>query len=117
MMFRFVTDENFDNRIIRGLLRLKPNLDIVRVQDAGLLGFDDPTILEWAFQQNRILLTHDVSTITKNAYNRINEEKGMAGVLEAKRTAPLQPVIESLMTIIECSNQEEYINQIVYLPF
>ncbi len=26
---------------------------------------DDPTALEWAAKENRILLTHDVSTITK----------------------------------------------------
>jgi len=35
-MLRFAVDEDFDNRIIRGLLRLLPTLDIVRVQDAGL---------------------------------------------------------------------------------
>ena len=35
-MLRLATDEDFNNRILRGLLRRKPNLDIVRVQDAGL---------------------------------------------------------------------------------
>ncbi len=29
-------DENFNNDIIRGLLRRKPDLDIVRIQDVGL---------------------------------------------------------------------------------
>jgi len=41
-------DENSNNDIVRGLLRRKPDLDIVRIQDAGLSGADDPTVLEWA---------------------------------------------------------------------
>jgi hypothetical protein len=45
-MLFLIADENFNNAIVRGLLRLKPNLDIVRVQDVGLSGADDPTILE-----------------------------------------------------------------------
>lgn len=35
-MLRLATDEDFNNRILRGLLRRRPGLDIVRVQDAGL---------------------------------------------------------------------------------
>ena len=55
---KFLADENFDNNIIRGLLRRQPNIDIIRVQDVGLSGRDDPTVLEWAAQEQRILLTH-----------------------------------------------------------
>jgi len=51
-MLRLAADENFNNDIVRGLLRRKPDLDIVRVQDVGLSGADDPTILEWAAQKD-----------------------------------------------------------------
>ncbi len=37
-MLPIATDEDFNNRILRGLLRRKPDPDIVRVQDAGLIG-------------------------------------------------------------------------------
>lgn len=70
-MLRLVADENFNGDIVRGLLRRKPDLDIVRVQDVGLSGADDPAILEWATREQRVLLTHDVSTITRYAYERI----------------------------------------------
>jgi predicted nuclease of predicted toxin-antitoxin system len=53
---KFLADENFDNKIVRGILRRNP---------------DDPTVLAWAAQENRILLTHDVATITHYAYERI----------------------------------------------
>jgi hypothetical protein len=41
-VLRLAADENFNRDIVRGLLRRKPDLDIVRVQDAGLAGADDP---------------------------------------------------------------------------
>lgn len=47
-MVRFLADENFNNQIVRGILRRNPNVDIVRVQDMGLSETDDPTVLEWA---------------------------------------------------------------------
>ncbi len=54
-MIKLLADENFDNTIVRGLFRRRSNLDIVRVQDVGLSGKDDPTILAWAAQEERIL--------------------------------------------------------------
>jgi hypothetical protein len=37
-MLRYLADENFNNNIVRGLLRRQPDLDIIRVQDADLSG-------------------------------------------------------------------------------
>jgi predicted nuclease of predicted toxin-antitoxin system len=61
-MALFLADENFNNQIVRGVLRQSPDIDIVRVQDVGLSGADDPDILAWAAQERRIVLTHDVAT-------------------------------------------------------
>ena len=55
---------------MRGLLRRRPEIDIVTVQDAGLSGIDDPSLLEWAAREGRILLTHDMTTMTHHAYER-----------------------------------------------
>jgi predicted nuclease of predicted toxin-antitoxin system len=60
---RLLTDENFNGSILRGLIKRLPKLDVVRIQDVGLIHADDPTILEWAANEQRILLTHDVATI------------------------------------------------------
>ncbi len=68
---RWVADENFNNDILHGLRRRHPEIDIVRIQDVGLSGIDDPTLLEWAAQEGRGLLTHDAATITDYAYERI----------------------------------------------
>ena len=41
-MLMLAADENFNNNIVRGLFRRNPQLDIVRIQDVGLSGADDP---------------------------------------------------------------------------
>ena len=44
-MIGLAFDENFNNDVIRGLVRRNPRLDLVRVQDVGLRTLDDPTCL------------------------------------------------------------------------
>ena len=80
-MIKLLADENLDNTIIRGLLRRNPDIGIVRVQDIDLSGEDDPIVLEWAADKGRILLTHDVATITRYAYERVANNLAMPGVL------------------------------------
>jgi predicted nuclease of predicted toxin-antitoxin system len=76
-MLLLVSDENFNNDIVRGLLRRKPDLDIIRVQDVGLRSQDDLTILEWAAQERRVVLTHDAATMTYFAYERVRAGKSI----------------------------------------
>jgi len=115
-MLKLAADENFNNDIIRGLLRRKPNLDIVRIQDAGLSGADDPTVLEWAAQQGRILLTHDVKTISRYAYKRIDADLPMPGVFEVSRRVPIGVAIEDILLLAEYSHEGEWEGQVRYLP-
>jgi len=115
-MLRLAADENFNNRIVRGLWRRAPALDIVRVQDSGLSGADDPTVLEWAAQEGRILLTHDVSTLTHYAYARVTAGKSMPGIFEVPRAVPIGIAIEDILLLAECSLDGEWEGQTRYLP-
>ena len=115
-MLRFAADENLNYNIVRGLLRCKSDLNIIHIQDVGLSGKDDATVLEWAAQENRILLTHDVTTITKYAYERLNKGLPMPGVFEIKMDSPLGEIIYDLVLLAEYSYENEWVDQIVYLP-
>jgi predicted nuclease of predicted toxin-antitoxin system len=64
-------DENFDHHILRALLRRLPELDFRLVQSQGLEGVDDRVVLAWAASQNRVLVTHDVRTVTRYAHERV----------------------------------------------
>ncbi|GAB4544605.1 MAG: hypothetical protein Kow0063_38360 [Anaerolineae bacterium] len=113
-MLLLAADENFNNDIIRGLLRRKPDLDIVRIQDVGLSGADAPTVLEWAAQEGRALLTHDVSTITHYAYERIRAGKSMPGVFEVSRNVSIRVAIEDILLLAECSLSDEWKGHGIY---
>lgn len=115
-MLRFAADENFNNDIVRGLRRRKPNLDIVRVQEAGLSGAVDTDVLEWAAREGRVLLTHDVSTMTRYAYERVEAGLAMPGVLQVSRDDSLTLVIEDILLIADCSIDGEWEDQVRYLP-
>jgi hypothetical protein len=115
-MLPLLADENFNNEIVRGKRRRNPEVDLVCVQDVGLAGADDPTILEWAAEQGRILLTHDVSTMTRFAYDRVRAGQRMAGVFEVAREVPIGAAIEELLLIAECSVEGEWEGQVRYLP-
>ena len=115
-MLKLLADENFDNTIIRGLVRRKADIDIVRVQDVDLSGADDPTILAWAAQESRVLLTHDVATITRYAYERVTEGQSMPGVIEVSLEAAIGQVIEDILLLLECSLEGELEGQVQYIP-
>ncbi len=113
---RFLTDENFNGDILRGLVRRLPKLDIVRVQDVGLRNTDDPEILEWAAREKRVLLTHDVATITMYAYERIDRGLPMTGVIEVIATDSIGKILDDLEILILCANPEDYENQVLFVP-
>ena len=115
-MLRFAADENFNNDLVRGLQRRRPDLDIVRVRDAGLAGADDPTVLEWAAQEARVLLTHDVTTLTHYAYARVEANQPMPGVFCVSRSVPAGRAIEDILLLAECSLPGEWEDQVRYLP-
>lgn len=83
---RFATDENFDGRLLSGLRLRLPQLDIVRVQDTDMFQADDPDLLAWLAQEDRILLTHDVQTMPGFVYDRVREGLPVPGVVVVRRS-------------------------------
>jgi predicted nuclease of predicted toxin-antitoxin system len=75
----FLADENLRRKIISGLLRRNPFVDVVRAQDAGLTGAEDRILLEWAARHDRVRLTHDVQTLVGFAWEFVRLGKPMAG--------------------------------------
>jgi predicted nuclease of predicted toxin-antitoxin system len=62
-MLRLLIDQNFNQRILRGLVERIPELDAVTAQGVGLSEAPDSELLSWAAAQGRILLIHDLQTI------------------------------------------------------
>lgn len=81
-------DENFDNDILRGVFRRLPKADLIRVQDSGLAGHDDASVLDYAAKSCRVLITHDLSTMTPFALSRIERGLRMPGLFSTASGRP-----------------------------
>lgn len=115
-MLLLATDEDFHGKILRGLLRREPALDIIRVQDSGISGNIDPIVLEWAASEGRIPLTHDRSTIPGFAYDRVDRGQSMPGVFVVHRRATFSRLIDDILLLATCSEQEEWNNRVIHIP-
>ncbi len=115
-MLRLLSDENFNGNILRGLFLRQPNLDLLRVQDVDLQEADDPTILEWAAINNRILLTHDRATMPDFAYDRLLKSQDMAGMFVVNDRMSFSEAIDELLLLVDVTEQLEWESKILYLP-
>jgi predicted nuclease of predicted toxin-antitoxin system len=115
-MLRLLSDENFNGDVVRGLFLRQPTLDLLRVQDVGLRKVDDPAILDWAASNGRILLTHDRATMPDFAYERLSQGQQMSGLFVINDRMPVRQVIDELLLLNDCSEQDEWKGIVLYLP-
>lgn len=110
------TDENFDGRVVRGLFRILPDLDLVRVQDTPVAEAGDDIVLDWAAREGRLRLTHDVGTMTAAAWARVRAGLPMPGLIEVSSEHPIGQTIEDIHLIVVASRPGEHEGQVLFLP-
>ena len=115
-MLRLAADENFDGRIVRGLLRLLPSLDLLRIQDTPLAEAEDEAVLEWAAREGRLVLTHDVNTMTAAAWDRVRNGLPMPGLIEVSSEMSVGHAIEEIRLVVGASRPGELDGQVIFLP-
>lgn len=115
-MIRFLSDEDFDGRIVRGLRRSFPKIDLLRIQDAGLRTFHDLRILEFGAENGRVLLTSDIRTMAGHAYDRVARSLPMPGVILVPQSYPIRSAIEEISLIAELFEPADLLNTVRRLP-
>lgn len=63
MKIRFQADADLNQKIVTATQRLAPGIDFLTSFEANLSGLKDNQVLEKAAQDERILVTHDKSTM------------------------------------------------------
>lgn len=116
-MLRFLTDENFDQDITRGLLARVPNLDLITALKAGLGGYEDPDLLRWTAAHERILLSHDKKTIPHYVRELVAGGLILPGVILVIKSVSLGRLIDDLEVTIACGRPEDFRDDVFYLPF
>ena len=116
-MLRVLFDENFNHDILRGVMKQLPDTELLTVQVAERRRTPDPDLLSWAADEGRIMVTHDVNTMTKFAYDRVRDGAFMPGVFIVPEEMDIGDAIEQLVLLIACSDASEWENRVLFLPF
>ncbi len=113
---RFQADADLRQAIVVGAIRRQPNLDFQSANEAGLEGIKDPLVLAIAAKDGRVLVTHDRKTMPIE-FGQFVISQTSSGVLIISQSLPISEAIDALILVWEASTAEEWINQIMSLPF
>lgn len=113
---RFQADADLKQAIITGTIRRQPNLDFQSAYTAGLEGKKDQEVLAIAAKDGRILVTHDRKTMPAE-FGKYIMSQTSSGVLILPQNLSVSDAIEALILIWEASIAEEWVNQIMSIPF
>ena len=116
MSIRFLADADLDYAIVQGVLHREPSIDFKSANDAGLEGLPDDKVLEIAAREDRVLVSHDKRTMPVHFAARIRSGLRNPGVLLALPRATVGEIVEALITIWASSREEDWVDQIHYLP-
>ena len=115
-MLRVLLDQNFDHRILYGLMRRIPELDYLTAHQAGWGELDDFDLLIEAGNEQRVLFTHDLQTMPQHVASVIASGHDVAGVFVVPRNLSFEQAINELELIVMCSSESEWINSYRILP-
>ena len=113
---RFLTDENLEPAIIRGMLLREPSIDIVTAVQAGTLGFKDPQLLAFAADTNRILVSYDKRTLPGHYADFLASGHHRPGVMLLASNATIGRLIDALLLVWGASSHDEWRDTINRLP-
>jgi predicted nuclease of predicted toxin-antitoxin system len=116
-MLRLASDADAHGGIIRGLRRRRPQIDLVRVQDALAQGAPDLDVLAWAAAENRVLVTNDRNSMVGFAYQRVAAGEPMPGVIVTTNAQSIGSAIDDILLIADSMAEAEIREQVVvFLP-
>jgi predicted nuclease of predicted toxin-antitoxin system len=116
-MVPLLSDEDFNGNVVTGVRRHYPGVDLVRVQEVGLSGRQDPDILAWAAEQGRCLLTNDRRTMIDFALTRVDQGLPMPGVFVLRPGTSIHDAIESVAMIALASDPADWQGEVHWIPF
>ena len=112
MRVRFQADADLDGRILRGLRRAAPEIDIRTASDAGL---KDPDVLRISAGSGRVLVSQDRRTMPAHFARYVNVAHS-SGVILLREAIPIATAIEELVLIWTATEAEEWIDRLVWIP-
>lgn len=114
---RFLADEDLRGSIISAVRRQEPTLQMTSVVAQGLSGASDEDVLDFAWRQRWLVVSHDVNTMRAFSDRRVINGRGIHGLFLAPQNRSTRSVAECLILTWSASDFEEWRNRIVFLTF
>jgi len=115
MPIRFQADADFNQIIVSAVARRYPEIDLRTATVAGLAGLKDADVLALAGRDNRVLITHDHSTMPRH-FGEFIRTTPSSGLIVVSQSLPVRDVVDALVLIWAATQPEEWVNRIAYLP-
>lgn len=118
MSLNYLIDENV-NPIYPQAIRLKePLIDVKVIGEAGIppKGTLDPEILDWCEKNNFILVTNNRTSMPVHLTDHLAKNGHIPGIFILNTRLSVGENIEQLIVVAKVSDNNEYQDQIVYLP-
>jgi len=112
---RFLAEHDFNDHIVRGVLRNEPALEFLRVRELGMEKSSDKEILGYARAQELIVVSHDVNTMAAEAHGRLERGETIQGLFLVHQRTGVAQIIEELVLIWAASEAKEWTNQVWFL--
>ena len=116
---RLLADANFNEHIVRGLRRKRPDMTLETAHQMPLGTAPDPELLAIAAQCDLILLTHNVRTIPQHFATFLmqsDDDEFSPGVWYVAQALPVGGAIDTILEAWLCSDLDEYRNRELWLP-
>lgn len=114
---RFLADEDLRFSIVQAVRRWQPAVEITTVLEKRLVSASDEEVLQFAWRDRWLLVSHDVTTMRAFAAQRIVDNRGIHGLFIAPQSRTAREIAECLILIWSASEFDEWRDRIVYVPF
>jgi hypothetical protein len=115
MAIRFQADADLNQIIVSAVLRRVPAIDFRTATAAGLGALSDQEVLARAARDDRILVTHDQTTMPRHFGEFVRAQRS-PGLLVVPQHLAVRQVADDLILIWTATDADEWVNRIVFLP-
>lgn len=112
---KFQADADLHFDIVAGVLRREPAVDFQNAQEVLAESLSDSIVLGRAAAEDRIVVSHDVSTMPAE-FAAFRAERHSPGLFLLPQSVPVGRAIEDILLIWATSDAHEWRDRITWLP-
>jgi hypothetical protein len=119
MKVKFLLDENLSPRLKLAVVRLEPEIDIIRIGDysAPALGTLDPDVLVYLQHSQRLLITDNRTSMPDHLEEHWKQGFKIWGLFWLRPNTNLGTVAQFLHLIWHTTDAEEWCDRLDWIPF